>query len=229
MKTVLLCLLLMISITVHAASDMPKVMRFNKPPQTPQARYVIELMGMVYHALGIELRLEEFNHKGSLIAANAGNLDGQLARVASVEVEYLNLRRVDHALFQFNLQFLSLCSFCELKELSSLTIRSGYPVATAYLAEHHIQAYVIDVKSAVTQLNLVMQEQVEGALILDFHLKPHLKNINEETLQIKNLAVIESFHFVHKRYEHLIPLIKAKLEEFEREGVIQMLKTKYQI
>ncbi|NKC19652.1 hypothetical protein CWC29_012540 [Pseudoalteromonas sp. S4498] len=220
---------MIVSTVVHAANDIPNVMRFNKPPQTPQARYVIELMGMVYHELGVELRLEEFNHKGSLIAANAGNLDGQLARVASVETEYPNLRRVDYALFQFNLQFLSLCSHCDLKAVSSLTIRSGYPVATAYLAEHHIQAYIIDVKSAVTQLNLVVQRQVEGALILDFHLKPHLKNINEETLQIKNLAVVESFHFVHKRYEHLIPLIKAKLEEFEHEGIIEMLRAKYQI
>ncbi|AUJ69107.1 MULTISPECIES: hypothetical protein [Pseudoalteromonas] len=229
MKTALLCLIMMISTATQAATDTPKVMHFNQPPKTPQALYVIELMGMVYQSLDIELRLEEFNHKGSLIAANAGNLDGQLARVASVEKEYPNLRRVDYPLFQFNLQLFTLCGDCKLRELQSLTVRSGYPVATTYLAEHQIQAYVIGVKSAVAQLNLVMQKQVEGALILDFHLKPHLKNINEETLQIKNLAVVESFHFVHKRNEQLIPLIKAKLEEFERKGVIKMLKAKYQI
>ncbi|MGA4605441.1 hypothetical protein [Pseudoalteromonas maricaloris] len=229
MKAVLLCLLMIISTVAHAANELPKVMRFNKPPQTPQALYVIELMEMVYQSLGIELRLEEFNHKGSLIAANAGNLDGQLARVASVENEYPNLRRIDYPLFQFNLQLFTLCAHCELNEIKSLTVRSGYPVATAYLAEHHTTAYVIGVKSAVAQLNLVMQKQVEGALILDFHLKPHLKNINEETLQIKNLAVVESFHFVHKRNEQLVPLIKAKLEEFEQQGIIKMLKAKYQI
>ncbi|MDW7549629.1 MULTISPECIES: type 2 periplasmic-binding domain-containing protein [Pseudoalteromonas] len=229
MKATLLCLVLVVLSVTCTASEIPKVMRFNKPPQTPQALYVIELMELVYKELGIEMRLEEFNHKSSLIAANAGNLDGQLGRVASIEDDYPNLRRVDYPLFQFTLQLFTLCSDCTLNNLKSLTIRSGYPVASTYLNKHGADAYIINVKSVVAQLNLVMQRQVEGALLLDFHLKPHLRNINEDNLQIKDLEVVESFHFVHKRHATLLPLIKKKLSEFEQKGVIDMLKAKYQI
>ncbi|MEJ6474020.1 hypothetical protein [Pseudoalteromonas piscicida] len=229
MKAAFLFLFITFSSITCAADDAPTVMRFNKPPETPQALYVIELMTIVYEALGIELKLEEFNHKSSLIAANAGNLDGQLGRVASIEKDYPNLVRVDYPLFQFTLQLFSLCNECTLEDLKSLTIRSGYPVASTYLETHNIGAYTINVKSVIAQLNLVIQKQVEGALILDFHLKPHLKNIKAETLQIKNLAVVESFHFVHKKHTQLVPLITAKLKELEKDGVIAMLKAKYQI
>ncbi|WP_419147749.1 hypothetical protein [Pseudoalteromonas 'SMAR'] len=204
-------------------------MRFNAPADVPQARYVIELMTRVYAELGYELLVQDFNHPNALIAANAGSLDGQLGRVASISNDYPNLRRVDFPLFKFKLQLVSFCRDCRYQDVNSLTIRSGYPVAEDYLAQHPTSAYVVKVKSAVAQLNLVMQQQVEAALLLDFHLKPHLAKLNLDKLQVTDLALVESFHFVHKRHDDLVPLLKDKLEELERAGVVAELKAKYQI
>ncbi|MFK3872395.1 hypothetical protein [Pseudoalteromonas rhizosphaerae] len=59
-------------------------MLFNRPADTPQARYVIELMTLAYKELGYDVHIIDFNHQSALSAANNGTLDGQLGRVASI-------------------------------------------------------------------------------------------------------------------------------------------------
>ncbi len=186
-------------------------------------------MTLVYSELGYTLRIDDIMHSSALYAANAGELDGQLGRVASVGEQYKNLIRIDVPIFKFNLQLFSLCTDCRYQDYRSIVIQAGYPAAKDYINSHPSNAYIIEVKNVISQLNLVMQKKVDAALLLDFHLNQHISKLDLEQMQISNILAVEAFHFIHKRHRDLVPKVKAKLQEFSQNGLMAKLKTKYQI
>ncbi|MEI8617316.1 hypothetical protein P4S63_08095 [Pseudoalteromonas sp. B193] len=103
-----------------------------------------------------------------MLAANNGVLDGQLGRDASVEENYENLIRVDYELFKFDLVLYKNCLPNSLEQLDSVAIVDGYPVQEHYLASTQFAGNIIKVKSMNTQLNLLAQKKVQGALMINF-------------------------------------------------------------
>ncbi|OCQ20506.1 hypothetical protein A7985_15760 [Pseudoalteromonas luteoviolacea] len=206
-----------------------KTLYFNRPADTAQARYVIELLSLAYKDIGHKLELIDFDRHSALIAANEGELDGQLGRIAGVTDSYANLIYVDYPLYSFNLQLISHCLSCTFNQLSSLVVQSGYLVAYQYMMDNQYKGELIEVKSTAAQLNLLMQEKVQGALIVDFHLREHLPYMDMEAVKIEDLLTIESFHYLHKKHSALIPKLKQTLKKLESKGVIAVLKAKYRI
>lgn len=207
------------------ASD--KHLLFNRPADTPQARYVIDLLSIAYTALGYEMHIIDFNHQSALGAANDGILDGQLGRTATVGEAYQNLRKVDFILFEFNLVLLKNCIQCQYKQVQSITIQSGYPAAQNYLNAYPFDGDIVRVKSVTAQLNLLKQKKVQGAVLLDFILETKHPDFNTHAYQQEILTPIESYHFLHKRHQHLVPKLAAELAKLKENGTVQILKAKY--
>ncbi|KZN42702.1 hypothetical protein N474_05775 [Pseudoalteromonas luteoviolacea CPMOR-2] len=218
----------MLFLTTFADANT-KALYFNRPADTAQARYVIELLSLAYKDIGYKLEIIDFDRNSALIAANEGELDGQLGRIAGVTDSYANLIYVDYPLYSFNLQLISHCLVCTFSELDSLVVQSGYLVAYQYMMDHQYRGELIEVKSTAAQLNLLMQKKVQGALIVDFHLREHLPYMDMEAVKIEDLVTIESFHYLHKKHKILIPQLKQTLEKLEQKGVTAVLKAKYRI
>ncbi|MCO7189705.1 MULTISPECIES: transporter substrate-binding domain-containing protein [unclassified Pseudoalteromonas] len=210
------------------ASDN-RTLYFNRPADTPQARYVIELLQTAYQQLGYQLELVDFNRQSALIAANDGALDGQLGRIHGVTQAYPNLLKVRFPLYTFNLQLLSRCLSCTFQQLDSLVIQSGYLVANQYLETTPFNGQLIEVKNNITQLNLVTQGKVQAALVVDFHLREYLADIDLESFKIETLLTIETFHYLHQKHKTLIPQLEQALNQLAKKGTVTMLKAKYQI
>ncbi|MCF2857979.1 hypothetical protein L1286_10890 [Pseudoalteromonas sp. SMS1] len=223
-----LTLLCMLFLTTCAIANT-KTLYFNRPADTAQARYVIELLSLAYKDMGHKLEIIDFDRNSALIAANEGELDGQLGRIAGVTDSYANLIYVDYPLYSFNLQLISHCLVCAFNQLDSLVVQSGYLVAYQYMMDHQFDGELIEVKSTAAQLNLLMQKKVQGALIVDFHLREHLPYMDMDTIRIEDLVTIESFHYLHKKHIALIPKLKKTLEKLEKKGVTAVLKAKYRI
>lgn len=202
---------------------------FNRPADTPQARYVIDLMSMAYIELGYEVRIIDFNHQSALTAANNGILDGQLGRINTITQQYKNLRIVNFPLFEFNLILLKGCLQCTYQQLDSIAIQGGYPAAQNYLNKHPITGDVISVKSVTAQLNLLTQKKVSGLILLDFMLLTKHPNFDIAQFQTEVLAPIKSFHFLHKRHSALIPRLETELRKLNENGTVQFLRAKYNL
>lgn len=215
--------LLSAPVSAYASSNMT----FNKPVDTPQARYVIELMDLAYDQLGYQLELIEFDQPQALRAADEGTLDGQLGRIAAIESRYANLVRVDFPLFKFELIMLTRCAECQLNDLNSVVLRSGYPVAEQYLDSQNYQGRRLSLKSVSAQLNLLAQRQVDGIAILDFHLKQAFDSHSNPSYHRQHLNDYYSYHYVHKRHEALIPELLAVLNTLKQNGVVDYLKQKH--
>ncbi|WP_081228141.1 transporter substrate-binding domain-containing protein [Pseudoalteromonas luteoviolacea] len=221
----ILCMLFLSNCAVASA----KTLYFNRPADTAQARYVIELLSLAYKDIGHKLEIIDFDRHSALIAANEGELDGQLGRIAGVTDSYANLIYVDYPLYSFNLQLISHCLVCTFNQLDSLVVQSGYLVAYQYMMDNQYTGELIEVKSTAAQLNLLMQKKVQGALIVDFHLREHLPYMDMEAVKIEDLMTIESFHYLHKKHSALIPRLKQTLKKLEKKGVTAVLKAKYLI
>lgn len=202
---------------------------FNRPADTPQARYVIDLMSMAYKQIGYEVRIIDFNHQSALTAANSGTLDGQLGRTSSISKQYKNLQVVDFPLFEFNLILLKNCQQCSFEQLDSIAIQAGYPAAQDYLDNNPFIGNVIRVKSVTAQLNLLTQKKVSGLILLDFILHTKHPRFDPSAFQTDILAPIKSFHFLHKRHSALIPKLEAELKRLNDDGTVQSLRAKYHL
>ncbi|WP_125563589.1 substrate-binding periplasmic protein [Pseudoalteromonas rubra] len=222
-------LLLLCCLSAHSVATDNRTLYFNRPADTPQARYVIELLQTAYQQLGYKLEVVDFNRQSALIAANNGALDGQLGRIHGVTQAYPNLLQVRFPLYTFNLQLLSRCLSCTFEQLDSLVIQSGYLVSNQYLDSAPFNGQLIEVKNNITQLNLVTQGKVQAALVVDFHLREHLADMDLETFKIDTLLTIETYHYLHIKHKALIPRLEEVLHDLAKKGTVAMLKAKYQI
>ena len=204
-------------------------MLFNRPADTPQARYVIELMTLAYKELGYDVHIIDFNHQSALSAANNGTLDGQLGRVASISQQYQNLHPVNFALFEFNLVLLKNCQQCTFEQLDNIAIQVGYPAAQSYLNEHPFIGDIIKVKSVTAQLNLLTQGKVQGVILLDFLLSTKHPQFNVKQFQTEILAPIKSYHFLHSRHSALIPKLEKELHKLNENGTVRLLRAKHNL
>ncbi|ALU42813.1 substrate-binding periplasmic protein [Pseudoalteromonas rubra] len=225
----LFSLLLLCCLSAHSVATDNRTLYFNRPADTPQARYVIELLQTAYQQLGYKLEVVDFNRQSALIAANNGALDGQLGRIHGVTQAYPNLLQVRFPLYTFNLQLLSRCLSCSFEQLDSLVIQSGYLVSNQYLDSAPFNGQLIEVKNNITQLNLVIQGKVQAALVVDFHLREHLAEMDLETFKIDTLLTIETYHYLHIKHKALIPRLEEALHTLAEKGTVAMLKAKYQI
>ena len=202
-------------------------MSFNKPMDTAQARFVIELMTLAYAQMGNSLTIVDYAHPQALDAADRGVFDGQLGRIANIESKYENLLRVDYPLFKFELFMLTRCKSCRLDELASVALRNGYPVTEQYLNDHNYTGQRIKTENVSTQLNLLAQQQVEAAVLLDFHLSGSAAPDYYARFERHHLKNYYSYHYVHKRHKDKVAPLLAILRDLERQGVVQQLRDKH--
>jgi hypothetical protein len=215
----------MLFTSVSSAAD--RLLQFNRPADTPQARYVIELMSIAYRHIGYQLEVIDFNHQSALAAANSGILDGQLGRISTISQQYNNLNLVNFPLFEFNLILLKNCVTCRFEQLNNIAIQAGYPAAKSYLDNNPFIGEIIRVKSVTAQLNLLTQKKVDGVLLLDFLLKSKHPRFDISTFSTEVLMPIRSFHFLHKRHKKLIPLLEQQLTLLEQDGTVDQLREKH--
>ncbi len=228
-KYILQCIVLCALLTPFCTLAKNQHMLFNRPADTPQARYVIELMTLAYNELGYDLHIIDFNHQSALSAANNGTLDGQLGRISTISQQYTNLHPVNFPLFEFNLVLLKNCQQCTFEQIDSIAIQVGYPAAQSYLNEHPFIGDIINVKSVTAQLNLLTQQKVQGVLLLDFLLSTKHPHFDVNQFQMEVLAPIKSFHFLHSRHRALIPKLEKQLHKLNENGTIRLLRAKYNL
>lgn len=221
-----LFLLLFFSSFIQASTDK---LTFNRPADTAQSRYVVELMSLAYKEIGINVELIDFNRDSALVAANEGVLDGQLAKIPGLSDTYKNLLRLDTPLLDFKLNLISFCNNCTLSDMHSLVIHSTYPAPAKYLESNPYSGQLYKVKSVSTLLNLLMQKQVSAALVIGFYLDPYMQKLQDAGIKITTLHSQHVYHYLHKKHKHLAPAISATLKQFKQSGKMDELKVKHNL
>ena len=219
-------LLLLFAPFAQASGD---ILTFNRPADTPQSRYVVELISLAYKENGINVKLIDFNRDSALVAANEGVLDGQLAKISGLENTYKNLVRLETPLLDFKLNLISFCNACTLSDMPSLVIHSTYPAPAKYLESNPYNGQLYKVKSVSTLLNLLIQKQVSAALVIGFYLDPYMHKLQKAGIKFTTLDSQHVYHYLHKKHQHLIPALTATLTQLKQSGKMRELKSKHNL
>ena len=202
---------------------------FNRPADSAQASYALALLTLAYKELNYEVHIIDFNRQNALLAANNGVLDGQLGRDISIESDNKNLIRINYPLFDYKLLLFKNCQPNTLDKLDSIAVLSGYPVQHHYLNEHKFNGNIIEVKNITTQLNLLAQHKVDGAIMLDFVLKADNFSLPETCMQTQLLSTFSLYHYVHKKHEALVSKLLNALNKLHDNGTSRALRAKYNL
>lgn len=202
---------------------------FNRPADSAQASYALALLTLAYKELNYEVHIIDFNRQNALLAANNGVLDGQLGRDISIESDNKNLIRINYPLFDYKLLLFKNCQPNTLDKLDSIAVLSGYPVQHHYLNEHKFNGNIIEVKNITTQLNLLAQHKVDGAIMLDFVLKADNFSLPETCMQTQLLSTFSLYHYVHKKHAALVSKLLNALNKLHDNGTSRALRAKYNL
>lgn len=205
------------------ATILPKqkntVLTFNKPVDTALSRNLIERLKNAYQAIGIDIRIIEFNHANSLNAANDGVLDGQIGRVYGISEDYPNLVPSQTPLLSLKLVMITnkgTCEECNPLRLSPLSHNKSYPFASKYLKQLNYQGELISVSNLNSQLTMLRQGNIKGVLVLQYRLQ-HL--LDEKTLRSFDTHLVSEkpiYHYLHKKHATILTALDTQLQQTER-------------
>jgi len=200
---------------------------FNRPSDSVQASYALALLTLAYKELNYEVHIIDFNRQNALLAANNGVLDGQLGRDTSIEANNKNLIRINYPLFNYKLLLFKSCQPNTLDKLDSVSVLSGYPVQHHFLNESKFEGDIIEVKNIATQLNLLAQRKIDGAIMLDFVLNAGNFSQPEMCMQTQLLRKLSLYHYVHKKHAALASKLLNALHKLHDNGTARALRAIY--
>ena len=137
------------------------------------------------------------------------------------------LRIINYELFKFDLVLYKNCLPRSLEQLDSVAIVDGYPVQEHYLASTQFVGNIIKVKSMNAQLNLLAQQKVQGALMINFIMQNNDLPSPQGCFVKEVLSTHPLYHYLNKRNKNLVEKLKMSLINLTNNGTVYALRAKY--
>ena len=223
-------LVLMLAILLLPAQALPQQILHLGKPDDPESEISSRVLVEAYSRLGIEINPQKMPAQRSLNESNAGNLDGEVNRIAGIQKAYPNLVRVPVAVNLFEAVVFSkrqrfTTSGKESLQPYTIAIRIGSKYAEelteglnvtkfpdfekvfALLAE---ERYDIGIASRITGLHQIKEQALRGIVALE-----------------PPLAVFELYHYLHRKHRRLVPRITRELDKMREDGSIDRIRARY--
>ena len=217
---------LMFYINVSHAENIPTLTLndTNDAPFTNKAGngFVDVIVGEVFRRAGLGIKLEKFPPERGLIQANAGQLDGDLTRIAGLNKTYQNLIQVPEKLVDWYF-----VAFARNTKLSNANWDTLKPRLVGHIKGWKIYEQNLPKETNVTVVN--DEEQLFNMLDknrIDIALyEQHMGLALIKKMGIKNIHVVEPalvkkemFIYLNKRHADKIPAIVTALRAIKADG-----------
>ena len=187
-----------------------------------------EVLRVAYKKIGIEIKIEDYPTKRSLLLANNGDIDGEIIRIKEINRKYPNLLLVDVSTVQdeivgFSKNSIMIDGWTDLKKYK-LGALSGIKVIANNTKDFNIR-FNPDINSVFRMLNLgridiAVASRIQGKYVLSKLDSPNIKVLE------KPLFEIVLYHFLNKKHEKLVPQIKKILLQMRDNKELNKIKTK---
>ncbi|WP_085905407.1 substrate-binding periplasmic protein [Kiloniella majae] len=200
------------------------ISRFKNADGDKVVSYVLE---QIYKRIGYEITFVDFPGKTSVIKANAGEADGENMRRAGLESVYSNLVQLSypHVDINFRLYIKGDEGFLPAAD-SWKNTRIGI-VKGVIVAEEMTKGLNPVLHDSVgdlfKQLNLgkidvaIATDLIGGLEVFMNHQRENIKAHGE------TLKTISLYHYLHKKNEHLVPILNKEIELLRKNGELQKL------
>lgn len=181
-----------------------------------------------YKALGYSITFIELPNRRALADANSGKVDGEMARVEEIELNYPNLVRIPVPLCTMQAVLVTKKSI-ELNELSDLKkykigITAGFVMQEKLVASLELNSLAAITKSSLKKM--IRQDRVDIGLLVKPDAEAFVKHPKNKNFVISpNFTFdIHLYHYVHKKHDSLITSITQQLQNLAQAGKINTLK-----
>jgi len=184
-----------------------------------------------YSRAGIEIKFAPYPGARSVVEANAGHADGEVARLAFVLKKYQNLVKVPVPIFYSELAAFTHSEHpIDIKswnELAGHTVTSikGFKLVEEKLSNQPLKL----VKSSEDAVELIESDRVEVAVLNAIAAEIAIGRTNaRHVIKLEpSLERLPVYHLLHKKHAALVPKLTAALETMKKEGVLALKQKQF--
>jgi len=206
-------------------------LKFREPAPGALPNYVKETLAEAYAKLGMAIEYVEMPRQRSLVEANQGRIDGELARIDSIGGEYKNLVRVDFPLYSFDIVLVADrrdCGVCNFSQIENLAFINGVRLVEDFLQQNSRGKAIAEANNIKQLLSLLENKRVEAAIMTDFEYQESGLADNRHYIKVP-LERSLSYHYLHKNHADLADDLAAILEQMHDSGRIDALLQKHNV
>lgn len=190
------------------------------------------VLSRAYGQIGFDLRINEYPNARSLLIANAGEVDGELSRIAGLETKFDHLRPVPTPVNVVHVSSFGLIQneFSEsLGHLGKARLGCvrGVKIVETFILEQELDC--INFNHIDQALKVLSLGRIEQALLPELNgtaAITRLKLGNVKELRQK-LASQHLYHYLHQSQSHLIKPLDEILQVMQQEGEIEKIRRRY--
>lgn len=188
-------------------------------------RFAEQVLTLAYERLDIKVEYIRFPGARSVLEADKGNADGEVARLEKVLDRYKNLLIIPVPIFHSELtayvhadsETIDASSWQSLKQYTVATVR-GFKLVENSLAGSGL----VSVPTSANAIKMLDKKRVD-AVVLNRVLaqlaikETGVKRVKEILPPLERLPV---FHFLNKKNAGLVPRLSAVLKEMQQNGIL---------
>ncbi|MDF1644005.1 MAG: transporter substrate-binding domain-containing protein [Pseudomonadales bacterium] len=192
---------------------------------------VDEIVKEALDRIGYDLKVTVFPAERSLIMANLGYVDGELARTLAIEQQYKNLIRIPSVIYHAEFVIFSSENVEPINDWHELSSKSVGLVIGMKMIEQNVpkNASISRVKNGYQLFNMLKAGKIKYAVFV--------KDMGEYILREKNisgvssgksiLGSVPSYIYLHKKHMHLSKKLTESLSDMRKTGRVGELTKRH--
>ncbi|MCE9680600.1 transporter substrate-binding domain-containing protein [Shewanella sp. AS1] len=206
-----------------------ETLSFSGVQGSERAELAAVVLQQAYQQIDISVLFKPMNAKQGAESANAGDLDGVLARIDGIDVFYPNLIQVPIPINYLELGVFSTRQDLDIDGWYSLSPYKVGIIKGMLIAERNSELFEITRLDNYAELVAsLLAGSIDVAVMPKQNGKDAISHYGKN--QIKDLGVVLDnallYHYLHRRHRELVPQISAILKAMLLDGTIQRLTIK---
>jgi polar amino acid transport system substrate-binding protein len=217
------CLLLFVySSGLACASEKTYVISYGSG--THLLQFAKDRVKAIYERAGLKADFISLPLNRSILSANDGLVDGEVARTSLIEKNMTNLRRVGLKIMDFRGAAYTIDPKINVYDESLLTkYRVGYVLGVRWSDSYLDGVNKVAAKTVEALFEMLLQGRIDLALVTEESADHALHAMGFRAEKVRQLEplVFSSplYHYVHKKNADIIPRLEQAIKEINEEGI----------
>ena len=190
------------------------------------AMYVQNMVREAFHRIGYDLNVVILPYERSLQMSNGAQIDGELVRSSSIELQSPHLIRVPEAVLDIDIVVISREPIDLSPGWNALSGKSVGWLLGMKVIEQNLPktAHVIGVKSIKQLFSMLIKKRVDYVVFMEsFGISFLGKESHGLLVNTPPLAKVSNYTYLHEKHALLVPKLAASLRAMKQDGTFQRI------
>jgi len=214
-------IIIILALTVHAGIALSAPLYLNTAFPPPVSTLFEQLVQETFRRNGLEVVVESMPAERSMFQANKGMQDGEGPRIAGISDKYPNLVLVPEKILDIEIAAFSKDISLKISGWESLKPHRVGFIRGWKILETNVSSRRVEVADDLQTLFRILEnDRIDIALIdavTGLHIVGH-QHMDDIYMITPPLITIETFLYLHKKHEALVPRISSTLRDMKKDG-----------